>query len=84
MKDLEEKQALEKAILQEKINSTIQQRAKIKQDAIILLQNGMSLQDMNLELQAKKYNDLQIKIINEELKKEIIDYFLAKEVGSKK
>ncbi len=73
MKDLEEKQALEKAMLQEKINSTIQQRAKIKQDAIILLQNGMSLQDMNLELQAKKYNDLQIKIINEELKKEIID-----------
>lgn len=73
MKDLEEKQALEKALLQEKINSTIQQRAKIKQDAIILLQNGMSLQDMNLELQAKKYNDLQIKIINEELKKEIID-----------
>ena len=73
MKDLEEKQALEKAMLQEKINSTIQQRARIKQDAIILLQNGMSLQDMNLELQAKKYNDLQIKIINEELKKEIID-----------
>ena len=73
LKDLEERQALEKAILQEKINSIMQNRAKLKQDAILLLQNGMSLTDMNTELLAKKYNDLQIQIINEEFKKEIID-----------
>lgn len=73
IKDLEEKQALEKAVLMEKINSIMNNRAKLKQDAILLLQNGMSLTDMNTELLSKKYNDLQVQIINEEFKKEIID-----------
>lgn len=73
MKDLEDKQAKEKALLEEKINSVMKNRLKIKQDAILLLQNGMNLQEMNVELASKKYNDLEIQIINEELKKEIID-----------
>lgn len=73
MKELEEEQLKQKALLQEKINSVMKNRLKIKQDAILLLQNGMNLQEMNVELSAKKYNDLEIKIINEELKKEIID-----------
>ena len=73
LQDLKEKQALELAVLQEKINSIAGARIKLKQDAILLLQNGMNLQNMNTELSSKKYNEIQIQIINEEFKKEIID-----------
>lgn len=71
----EREQALARQVLEEKINSVLkaEDRLKIKKEAVALLQAGMNLQEMSLELQAKKYNDLQIQIANEELKQDIID-----------
>ena len=72
-KDLEAKQEREKIKLAEKIKTAKNERKTAKNDAIKLLAGGMTIEESINELAAKKYNDITIQFVQEDLKSEIID-----------
>jgi len=72
-RDLEQEQERERLKLEEKIKLAKNERKKAKEDAVKLLAGGMTIEEAINELGAKKYNDITIQFVQEDLKTEIID-----------
>jgi len=72
-KDLVQKQEREKIKLEEKIKIAKNERKNAKKDAIKLLAGGMTIEETLNELSAKKYNDITVQFVVEDLKTEILE-----------